>query len=155
MVLVVKNPPANTGYARGTGSILGSGRFPWRRKWQSTPIFLPGEFHGQGSLSGCSLWGRKTERLSTESMTRKHEERFSSDFMANGWALGRLWREEEWKVRGQRRPFPAPRQDYFVVHIMLRGMTLSCVQADGTYVAKQTPIFCPRRTLGGAENLQF
>ena len=125
---------------------------PWRRKWQPTPVFLPGEFHGQRSLSGYSPWGRKesdkTERLSTENMMRKHEERFSSDFMANGRGLGRMWREKEGKVRGQRRPFPAPRQHYFVVHIMLRGMTLSCVQADGTCVAKQTSIFCPRRTSG-------
>ena len=28
------------------GSISGSGRFPWRREWLSTPVFLPREFHG-------------------------------------------------------------------------------------------------------------
>ena len=31
----------------------------WRRKWQSTPVFLPGESQGQGSLVGCHLWGCK------------------------------------------------------------------------------------------------
>ena len=39
----------------------------WRREWQPTPIFLPGESHGQRSLVGYSPWGRKgsdmTERL--------------------------------------------------------------------------------------------
>ena len=30
----------------------------WRRKWQPTPVFLPGESPGQGSLVGCRLWGR-------------------------------------------------------------------------------------------------
>ena len=30
----------------------------WRRKWQPTPVFLPGESQGRGSLVGCSLWGR-------------------------------------------------------------------------------------------------
>ena len=30
----------------------------WRRKWQPTPVFLPGESQGWGSLVGCSLWGR-------------------------------------------------------------------------------------------------
>ena len=30
----------------------------WRRKWQPTPIFLPGESQGQRSLEGCHLWGR-------------------------------------------------------------------------------------------------
>ena len=30
----------------------------WRRKWQRTPVFLPGESLGRGSLVGCRLWGR-------------------------------------------------------------------------------------------------
>ena len=34
-------------------------RNEWRRQWQPTPVFLPGESHGQGSLVGCSPWGRK------------------------------------------------------------------------------------------------
>ena len=29
----------------------------WRRKWQPTPVFLPGESQGQKSLVGCRLWG--------------------------------------------------------------------------------------------------
>ena len=37
----------------------------WRRKWQPTPMFLPGESQGQGSLMGCRLWGR-TESDMTE-----------------------------------------------------------------------------------------
>ena len=32
---------------------------PWRRKWQPTPVFLPGKSHGQRSLAGYSPWGRK------------------------------------------------------------------------------------------------
>ena len=34
-------------------------KIPWRRKWQSTPVFWPGESHGQRSLVGYSLWDRK------------------------------------------------------------------------------------------------
>ena len=37
----------------------------WRRKWQPTPVFLPGESQGWGSLVGCHLWGR-TESDTTE-----------------------------------------------------------------------------------------
>ena len=37
----------------------------WRRKWQPTPVFLPGESQGRGSLVGCHLWGR-TELDMTE-----------------------------------------------------------------------------------------
>ena len=52
VVLVVKNLPTNSGDVRDTGLIPGSGRFPWKRKWQPTPVFLPGESHGQRSLAG-------------------------------------------------------------------------------------------------------
>ena len=38
---------------------------PWRRKWQPTPVILPGESQGWGSLMGCHLWGR-TESDTTE-----------------------------------------------------------------------------------------
>ena len=34
-------------------------KIPWRRKWQPTPVFLLGKFHGQRSLEGYSPWGRK------------------------------------------------------------------------------------------------
>ena len=37
----------------------------WRRKWQPTPVFLPRESQGRGSLVGCHLWGR-TESDTTE-----------------------------------------------------------------------------------------
>ena len=37
----------------------------WKRKWQPTPVFLPGESQGQGSLGGCRLWGH-TELDTTE-----------------------------------------------------------------------------------------
>ena len=35
------------------------GTIPWRRAWQPTPVFLPGESHGQRSLACYSLWGHK------------------------------------------------------------------------------------------------
>ena len=34
------------------------GKIPWRRAWQPSSVFLPGRFHEQRSLAGCSLWGR-------------------------------------------------------------------------------------------------
>ena len=34
-------------------------KIPWRRKWQPTPVFLLGKFHGQKSLVGYSPWGHK------------------------------------------------------------------------------------------------
>ena len=35
------------------------GKSPWSRKWQPTPVFLPGEFHGQRSMAGYSPWDHK------------------------------------------------------------------------------------------------
>ena len=43
--------------AGNLGLIPGSGR--WRTEWLPTPVFLPGEFYGQRSLGGYSLWGHK------------------------------------------------------------------------------------------------
>ena len=53
---MIKNPPAMW-------------KIPWRRAWQPTPAYLPGESHGQKYLVGYSPWGFKeldmTEQLST------------------------------------------------------------------------------------------
>ena len=47
-------------------------KIPWKRKWQHTPVFLPGKSHGQRSLAGYSIKGHKesdmTERLNTYSL---------------------------------------------------------------------------------------
>ena len=59
--------------AEDPGWIPGWGRFPWRRKWQPTPVFLPGKPHGWRSLVGYSPWSHK-ESDTTEwlhSLTRK------------------------------------------------------------------------------------
>ena len=46
------------------------GKIPWRRKWQPTPVLLPGKSHGQSSLVGCGPWGCKklgmTEHMSNQ-----------------------------------------------------------------------------------------
>ena len=48
----------------------------WRRKWQPTPEFLPGESQGWGSLVGCHLWGC-TESDTTEATWRRQQPQFS------------------------------------------------------------------------------
>ena len=44
----------------------------WRKKWQPTPVFLPGGSQGWGSLVGCRLWGR-TESDTTEAMQQQQQ----------------------------------------------------------------------------------
>ena len=53
---VAKKAPANAADAGDMSSIPGSGRFPWRRKWQPTTVFLTEKSHGQRSLAGYSPW---------------------------------------------------------------------------------------------------
>ena len=59
---MVKNMIASAGDAGdmipGLGRSLGW-EDPWRRKWQPTPVFLPGKSHGQRSLTRYSPWGHK------------------------------------------------------------------------------------------------
>ena len=62
---MVKNRPANAKDGRDAGSI--PGKTLWRRAWQPITVFLPGESHGQRSLAGYSLYGRK--ELATTEMT--------------------------------------------------------------------------------------
>ena len=50
---------------QGSATSLSLFTFMHRRKWQPTPVFLPGESQGQGSLAGCRLWGH-TESDTTE-----------------------------------------------------------------------------------------
>ena len=45
----------------------------WRRKWQPTPVFLPGESQGWRSLAGCTLWG-PTESDMTEATWRQQQQ---------------------------------------------------------------------------------
>ena len=46
-------------------------KIPWRREWQPTPVFLPGEFHRQRNLAGYSPWGLKESGM-TEQLTLTH-----------------------------------------------------------------------------------
>ena len=67
MVLVVKTnkqkTPTSSEDVSDPDSVLGSGKIPWKRKWQLTPAFLPGEFHGHRSLVGSNPWGHKVSDM--------------------------------------------------------------------------------------------
>ena len=46
------------------------GKILWSRKWQTTPVFLPGKFHGQRSLAGYSLWDGKESDMTEHTHTQ-------------------------------------------------------------------------------------
>ena len=58
VMLVVKNPPAKAEDKRH-GFDPCVRKIPWRRAWQPTPVFLPGESYGQRTLAGYRPWGHK------------------------------------------------------------------------------------------------
>ena len=56
--IVVKNTPVNAVDIRDVFDPWVR-KIPWRKKWQSTPVFVPGKFHGQRSLVGYTPWDHK------------------------------------------------------------------------------------------------
>ena len=70
---VVKNPPASAGEVRDMGLIPGSKKIPWRRAWQPTPVFLPGESHGHRNQLGYSPGGcKELDTTGAATHTRVH-----------------------------------------------------------------------------------
>ena len=70
MAQMVKNLPA----CRRPGFDLWVRKVPWRREQLPTLVFLPGEFHGQRSVAGCSPCGDKKLDM-TEQLTHIHTQR--------------------------------------------------------------------------------
>ena len=78
------------------------GKILWRKKWQPTPLFVPGKSHGQRNLEGYSLWGG-TELDTTE---HANTHTYTPAYWVFGRSAGRLesiltWRELEtasWKL---------------------------------------------------------
>ena len=70
------------------------GKIRWRRKCQSTPVFLPGESHGQRSLAGYNWWGFKesdiTEQLTVSLFKLWLNQKFNPDFLAPN-AMVSVW----------------------------------------------------------------
>ena len=65
--LMVKNPPANAGDPDTWVT-----KIPWSRKWQPTPVIMPGKAHGQRSLVGYSPWCRKDSDTTEHTHTHTH-----------------------------------------------------------------------------------
>ena len=65
-------------------------KIPWRRKWQPTPVFLPGESHGQWSLPGCHPWGltelHATEQSHVAAVKMCHSDQLGEGASAVLWA---------------------------------------------------------------------
>ena len=70
------------------------GKIPWRRSWQPTPVFLPGESHGQRSLAGYGPWSH--EELDTIEVTKHARKRGGRREVA----LGTIYQDFQWHHQG-------------------------------------------------------
>ena len=76
------------------------GKISWRRKWQPTPIFLPGKYHKQRRLAGYSLWGCKqsemTEHASKHIYTHTHTHTHTYIYVAHTCAS--IYEPDDWQL---------------------------------------------------------
>ena len=72
-------------------------KIPWSRKWQPTPVFLPGKFHGQRSLVGDSPWGHKISQAWLSDWAHIHTQTHTSA-KELGWIV--IWKDIYIKVIG-------------------------------------------------------
>ena len=63
----------------------------WGRKWQPTPVFLPGESQGRRSLVGCRLWGHIELDTTEATQQQQQQHEVSTRTMKKELLLGLLW----------------------------------------------------------------
>ena len=96
----------------------------WRRKWQPTPVLLPGESQGWGSLVGCHLWGR------TESDTLKRLS--SSSSSSSGSAVKNLFAMQEiQKTQVQSLGQEAPLEEEIATHTSILAKKIPWIEGPG------------------------
>ena len=71
------------------------GKIPWRRKWQPTPVILPGKFHEQRSLAGYSPWGCKESGM-TEQLSLTHREEKCEK--VGIWGRRGSWNDKQYNI---------------------------------------------------------
>ena len=70
-----KEPACQCRRCKRHGFYPWDGKIPWRKKWQPTPVFLHGKFHGQRSLMGYSPWGCKESDTTEHALIHTHTHR--------------------------------------------------------------------------------
>ena len=109
----------------------------WRRKWQPTPVFLPGESQGQGSLVGCRLWGRRVGHDWRDLAAAYLRWMLSQSFFAPGFLFQCYTCESHWYSRGQYSiVWLYHRLSVLLLMVMFIGGEVcacpTCVSKDGT-----------------------
>ena len=130
--------------SRSCGFDPRNGQIPWRRAWQPTPVFLPGESHGQRSLVGYSPWGCKqsdtNQWLNKYKTVAKNFPKTSSVDVFTRWKSKPLW------------PvlfFPMDRSDQIM--ILFRNLYLSTFDLIPVF---SDALYCPEKISSSLFSLQ-
>ena len=91
------------------------GKIPWRRAWQSTPVFLPGKSHGQRTLVGYSPWSHIESDI-TQWLTHTHTHTHTP--IAISWVTFLLEKKNWWVKRTSSFPYPRAAVDHLTVFII-------------------------------------
>ena len=70
----------------------------WRRKWQPTPVFLPGESQGRGSLVGCRLWGHTESDMTEATKQQQQQQQWAVLLAFIWWVMKEEWVETKVKT---------------------------------------------------------
>ena len=92
--------------------------FPWRRKCQPTPVFLPGESHGQRRLVGYSPWGCKELDTTEQMCVHTHTHRHNLKIDPEGWnhcsiSFSLCATEVSYQIKWQKEKGRAESESYF------------------------------------------
>ena len=96
------------------------------QKWQPTPVFLPGKFHGQRNLVGYSPWGHKESNATEWLSTQELKDMWITVFNPRQSRMDGQWRYKEWVLEAQNEEsliFPR-------VLVVVRGGLLSVVEFE-------------------------
>ena len=127
---VVKNPPANAGNTWDTGCVPGLRRCLWIRKWQPTPVFLPGKSHGERSLAGCSPQGHEESDISALPST-------NTQWVPTGFLGGASYKEPTCQCRRNKRlwvqslAWEDPLEESMTTHCSLLACKMTWTEEPG------------------------
>ena len=113
---------------------------PWRRKWQPTPVLLPGKSHGQGSRAGYSPWSRKESDATAQLPLSSVPESLSACLEISSWPCGFWLNGLHSGVGNSTRPSKASLHFCFLAESLIKLIHLNCCEVD-KWMSVPSPLY--------------
>ena len=104
----------------------------WRRKWQPTPVFLPGESQGWGSLAGCRPWGC-TESDMTEAAWQQQQDAIILGLTISNYTTDNFSVVSFLLYVYSQFMFPLPERIFFLIHGLTKPSTCKMLHLKAEY----------------------